>query len=99
MLSRLLLTALSLRHSSTMTIPDPMRHYLQKKLAATMSSPPAEAAVVAPLVDALVAAAPADEAEDGASWVHHHFDLALRAVEKEPTVATALAAGLPFLEK
>ena len=73
-------------------IPDGMKIFLTRKLAAAIATPgTAPTAEVARLIDALIAAAP-DEAPR-ASWVHAQFDMALRAVEKEPAVATALAAG------
>ena len=100
--SRLLsFAALSLRHQSTAAsmvatapppIPDGMKIFLTRKLAAAIATPgTAPTAEVARLIDALIAAAP-DEAPR-ASWVHAQFDMALRAVEKEPAVATALKAG------
>lgn len=90
----LLIAALDVPLTSSMTvraIPLSMSAYLVKKLTIATSAPTSKAASH---VETLVADAPPDiETSQLAVWVHAQFDLALRAIEKEPEVARALAAG------
>lgn len=70
------------------SIPQGMRTFFEKKLRSVGCS----AVHADQLVNALVAATPAD-ADCANSWVHRQFENALRAVEKEPKVASRLAVG------
>lgn len=70
-----------------------MRNFLTRKLNAVLVTPNVHAtADTAELIDALVAAAPPEEAVLR-TWVHAQFDNAVRAIQKDPNVITSLASG------
>ena len=75
--------------SHTALLPPRLCTYIHKKLAA--SCPPGTALDSSALLNDLAAAAPPDA--DLNTWIHRQASQVFMAIEKNPSIATALADG------